>query len=99
MFFVCTLIAGVERLPLAVYNLLESVLPGIDPAALRSSLEATGAYADFSGHDILRTYHSSSVLDPSQGFCHRNVVERSSDVTEDRFSVTNHLSKFQVNLL
>ena len=57
---------AVERLPLDVYNLLEFVLPDIDPVKLSGSLKAAGIFVDDGGHDILRSYQETSGPELSQ---------------------------------
>ena len=52
---------AVEGIPLEVYNLLESVLPGIDPATLKSTLLFCGICAQESGQQMLRSYGTSSI--------------------------------------
>ena len=47
---------AVDGVPHEVYNLLESVLPGIDSATLRSALVFSGIFPQESGHDIIRSY-------------------------------------------
>ena len=49
-----------DGVPHEVYNLLESVLPGIDSATLRSALVFSGIFPQESGHDIIRSYDVSS---------------------------------------
>ena len=51
---------AVDGVPLEVYNLLESVLPGIDPATLKSALVFSGIFPQESGQDIIRSYGVSS---------------------------------------
>ena len=51
---------AVDGIPLEVYNLLESVLPGIDPATLKSVLLFCGICTQETGHDIIRSYGASS---------------------------------------
>ena len=51
---------AVDGVPLEVYNLLESVLPGIDPATLKSALVFSGICPQESGQDIIRSYGVSS---------------------------------------
>lgn len=51
---------AVDGIPLEVYNLLESVLPGIDPATLKSVLTFCGICSQEDGQDIIRSYGASS---------------------------------------
>ena len=48
-----------DSIPLEVYNLLESVLPGIDPATLKSVLLFCGICSQEDGQDIIRSYGAS----------------------------------------
>ena len=50
---------AVDGIPLEVYNLLESVLPGIDPATLKSVLTFCGICSQESGQSIIRSYGAS----------------------------------------
>ena len=52
---------AVDGIPLEVYNLLESVLPGIDPATLKSVLLFCGICSQGDGQDIIRSYGASSI--------------------------------------
>ena len=52
---------AVDGIPLEVYNLLESVLPGIDPSILKSTLLFCGICAEESGQQMLRSYGASSI--------------------------------------
>ncbi|PFX29705.1 E3 ubiquitin-protein ligase RNF213 [Stylophora pistillata] len=52
---------AVDGIPLEVYNLLESVLPGIDPATLKSALVFCGICAQESGQHLLRSYGASRI--------------------------------------
>lgn len=56
---------AVDGIPLEVYNLLESVLPGIDPATLKSVLLFCGICSQEDGRDIIRSYGNSSKLQRS----------------------------------
>ena len=47
---------AVDSIPLEVYNLLESVLPGVDPAILKSVLISCGICNQQTGHNIVRSY-------------------------------------------
>ena len=49
-----------DGIPLEVYNLLESVLPGIDLATLKSVLTFCGIFSQEDGQDIVRSYGASS---------------------------------------
>ena len=49
-----------DGIPLEVYNLLESVLPGIDPATLKSVLIVCGICSQEDGQDIIRSFGASS---------------------------------------
>ena len=51
---------AVDGIPLEVYNLLESVLPGIDPATLKSVLTFCGICSQGNGQDITRTFAATS---------------------------------------
>ena len=51
---------AVDGIPLEVYNLLESVLPGIDPTTLKSVLTFCGICSQEDGRDIIRSYSASS---------------------------------------
>ena len=51
---------AVDGIPLEVYNLLESVLPGIDPATLKSVLTFCGICRQEVGQNIIRSYGASS---------------------------------------
>ncbi|XP_022783821.1 E3 ubiquitin-protein ligase rnf213-alpha-like [Stylophora pistillata] len=51
---------AVDGVPLEVYNLLESVLPGIDPTTLKSALVFSGICSQESGQDIIRSYGVSN---------------------------------------
>ena len=51
---------AVDGIPLEVYNLLESVLPGIDLATLKSVLTFCGIFSQEDGQDIVRSYGASS---------------------------------------
>ena len=51
---------AVDGIPLEVYNLLESVLPGIDPATLKSVLTFCGICSQEAGQNIIRSYGASS---------------------------------------
>ena len=51
---------AVDGIPLEVYNLLESVLPGIDPATLKSVLTFCGICSQEDGQDIIRSFGASS---------------------------------------
>ena len=89
-----------ERLSLAVYNLLESVLPGIDPTALRSSLVASGTWQDVVGHDLLRNYQNTATVSASrglhQGTAPPGVATRSSGQVSASIQASNLLEQFQV---
>ena len=50
---------AVDGIPLEVYNLLESVLPGIDPATLKSVLTFCGICSQEAGQNIIRSYGAS----------------------------------------
>lgn len=50
---------AVDSIPLEVYNLLESVLPGIDPATLKSVLTFCGICSQEVGQNIIRSYGAS----------------------------------------
>ena len=52
---------AVDGIPLEVYNLLESVLPGINPATLKSTLVFCGICVQESGKQMLRSYGASSI--------------------------------------
>ena len=47
---------AVDSIPLEVYNLLESVLPGVEPAILKSVLISCGICNQQTGHNIVRSY-------------------------------------------
>ena len=81
-----------ERLPLDVYNLLEFVLPGIDPVKLSGSLKAAGIFVDNGGHDILRSYQKtsgprSSQHDPQISLSKRDSQNSSGPSTVEKFQV------------
>ena len=48
-----------------VYNLLESVLPGVEPAILKSVLISCGICNQQTGHDIVRSYGITGTVDRS----------------------------------
>ena len=88
-----------ERLSLAVYNLLESVLPGIDPTALRSSLVASGTWQDVVGHDLLRNYQNTATVSASRGLNQGTppgVATSSSGQVSASIQASNLLEQFQV---
>ena len=47
---------AVDSIPLEVYNLLESVLPGVEPAILKEVLISCGICNQQTGHNIVRSY-------------------------------------------
>lgn len=51
---------AVDGIPLEVYNLLESVLPDIDPATLKSVLVFCGICSQEAGQNIIRSYGASN---------------------------------------
>lgn len=51
---------AVDGIPLEVYNLLESVLPGIDPETLKSVLTFCGICSQEAGQNIIRSYGASN---------------------------------------
>ena len=55
---------AVDGIPLEVYNLLESVLPGIDPGTLKSVLTFCGICSQEDGQNIIRSYGASSKSQP-----------------------------------
>ena len=53
---------AVDGIPLEVYNLLESVLPGIEPATLKSVLMSCGICSQETGQSIVRSYGAGSTF-------------------------------------
>ncbi len=51
---------AVDGIPLEVYNLLESVLPGIDPATLKSVLTFCGICCQEAAQNITRSYGATN---------------------------------------
>lgn len=51
---------AVDGIPLEVYNLLESVLPGIDPDTLKSVLTFCGICSQEAGQNIIRSYGATN---------------------------------------
>ena len=51
---------AVDGIPLEVYNLLESVLPGIDPATLKSVLTFCGICSQEAGQNIVKLFGAIS---------------------------------------
>ena len=53
---------AVDGIPLEVYNLLESVLPGIEPAILKSVLISCGICSQETGQNIVRSFGLGSTF-------------------------------------
>ena len=53
---------AVDSIPLEVYNLLESVLPGVEPAILKSVLISCGICNQQTGHNIVRSYGITGIV-------------------------------------
>ena len=53
---------AVDGIPLDVYNLLESVLPGVEPGILKSVLLSCGICSQETGENIVRSYGGGSTF-------------------------------------
>ena len=73
---------AVDSIPLEVYNLLESVLPGIEPAILKEVLISCGICNQQTGHNIVRSYGIT-------GTVHRSIPMRQPR------SQSSHVEMFQ----
>lgn len=67
---------AVDGIPLEVYNLLESVLPGIDLATLKSVLTFCGICSQEDGQDIIRSYGTSSKRQRPSDNSHRSKLSK-----------------------
>lgn len=76
---------AVDSIPLEVYNLLESVLPGIDPVTLKSVLTFCGICSQEAGQNIIRSYGASSQR------------QRPSD-NSDRFKLSKELQPSNIEM-
>ena len=56
---------AVDNIPPSVYNLLESVLPGVEPAILKSVLISCGICSQTTGDSIVRSYGTTGAVQPS----------------------------------
>ncbi|CAH3029473.1 unnamed protein product, partial [Porites evermanni] len=56
---------AVDDIPLEVYNLLESVLPGVEPAILKSVLTSCGICSQQTSDSIVRSYGATGAVQPS----------------------------------
>ena len=73
---------AVNSIPLEVYNLLESVLPGVEPTILKEVLISCGICRQQTGHNIVRSYGIT-------GTVHRSIPLRQSS------SQSSHVEMFQ----
>ena len=76
---------AVDSIPLRVYNLLESVLPGVEPAILKSVLLSCGICNQQIGNNIVRSYGITGT------------VHRSIPLRQPR-SQSSHVEMFQTLL-
>ena len=56
---------AIDNIPPSVYNLLESVLPGVEPAILKSVLISCGICSQTTGDSIVRSYGATGAVQPS----------------------------------
>ena len=56
---------AIDNIPPSVYNLLESVLPGVEPAILKSVLISCGICSQTTGDSIVRSYGTTGAVQPS----------------------------------